>query len=229
MTKVELTPAFLIHRRPYRETSLLLDFFTRNFGKIRLLGKGIRKSKSNIQMFQQLNISFGGRGALKTLTHWEVDDSPRNLRSEALIVSIYANELVSRLLQNEDVYVNLFAIYQKFIAQIGILEGFDRHWLLRIFENNLLKELGYGVDFSLDIAGKKIDKNAQYEYRQQAGFEQNSTGKISGKLIQQLLVGALNDKPDLQQLKVCRNLNRARISPLLDGKPLHSRSLFFTE
>ncbi|HIP75671.1 MAG TPA: DNA repair protein RecO, partial [Psychromonas hadalis] len=91
MTKVELTPAFLIHRRAFKDTSLLLDFFTRDHGKICLVGRGLRSSKTNIQMFQNLNISFSGKSQLKTLTHWEVDDSPRNLKGEALILGLYVN------------------------------------------------------------------------------------------------------------------------------------------
>ncbi|BBB22626.1 DNA repair protein RecO [Abyssogena phaseoliformis symbiont OG214] len=227
MTKVELTPAFLIHRRAFKNSSLLLDFFTRDFGKIRLVGRGLRGSKTNIQMFQNLSISFAGRGGLKALSYWEIDDVPRNFKGEELILGMYVNELISRLLHEQDPYSELFAQYQKFVSQMGHLKQSAKYWHLRIFENNLLTELGYGMCFTEDINGNEIDQNSHYEYQPQAGFMPNSLGKISGKLINQLLIEAVEDVPDAQQLKVCRDLNRQRLSVLLDDKPLKSRSLFF--
>ncbi|QKQ24127.1 DNA repair protein RecO [Candidatus Ruthia endofausta] len=227
MIKVELTPAFLIHRRAFKNSSLLLDFFTRDFGKIRLVGRGLRGSKTNIQMFQNLSISFAGRGELKALSYWEIDDVPRNFKGEELILGMYVNELVSRLLHEQDPYSELFAQYQKFVSQMGRLKQSAKYWHLRIFENNLLTELGYGISFTEDINGNKIDQNSHYEYQPQAGFMRNSLGKISGKLINQLLIEAIEDVLDAQQLKVCRDLNRQRLSVLLGDKPLKSRSLFF--
>ncbi len=229
MTKVELTPAFLIHRRAFKDTSLLLDFFTRDHGKICLVGRGLRSSKTNIQMFQNLNISFSGKSQLKTLTHWEVDDSPRNLKGEALILGLYVNELISRLLHDHDPYFELFEFYKQFVDQVSKSEQADRYWLLRLFENNFLSELGYALDFAQDIGGLPIDKNAFYDYQAQSGFSQNSTGKISGELLDLLLLESLDNIPNKDQLKTCRDLNRQRLNLLLGNKPLKSRELFFTK
>ncbi len=229
MTKVELTPAFLIHRRAFKDSSLLLDFFTRDFGKIRLVGRGLRGSKTHIQMFQHLSISFSGRGELKALSHWEIDDMPRNFKGEELILGMYVNELISRLLHEQDPHSRLFKHYQQFMSQAGCLKQSARRWHLRIFENNLLAELGYGIDFETDINGNEINLNGYYEHQSQAGFSPNSLGKISGKLINQLLLETIENRPDLQQLKVCRDLNRQRLSFILGDKPLKSRSLFFTK
>lgn len=227
MTKVELTPAFLIHRRAFKDSSLLLDFFTRDFGRIRLVGRGLRGSKTHIQMFQHLSISFAGRGELKALSHWEIDDTPRNFKGEELILGMYVNELISRLLCEQDPHSGLFERYRQFMVQVGCLKQSARHWHLRIFENNLLTELGYGIDFETDINGNEIDQNSHYEYQPQVGFMLNSLGKISGKLINQLLIEAIENSPNLQQLKVCRDLNRQRLRSILGDKPLKSRSLFF--
>ncbi|HIG89006.1 DNA repair protein RecO [Candidatus Thioglobus sp.] len=229
MTKVDLTPAFLIHRRAFKESSLLLDFFTLEYGKIRLVGRGLRKSKTNIQMFQCLNISFSGKGELKTLSNWEVDDTPRIIKGEALILSMYVNELISRLLFDQDPHFKLFEIYKQFIVQITNMNQQAGYWLLRLFENNLLSELGYALDLSHDINGNDINKNNRYEYQHQLGFLHADTGKISGKLINQMLIEDIENMPDAQQLKVCRDLNRQRLNPLLGNKPLKSRSLFFTK
>lgn len=228
MTKIELTPAFLIHRRAFKNSSLLLDFFTRDYGKIRLVGRGIRSSKTNIQAFQQLSISFSGKGELKTLTHWEADDVPRILTGETLILSMYANELIAKLLAENDAHIALFHAYQQLICQIVSLKMSDKLWLLRLFENNLLAELGYGLDFSTDANQIPINNNAFYEYKPQSGFIKHSGGKISGILLNKMLLNTLDNIPDAAQLKVCRNLNRQRLNLLLDNKPLKSRSLFFT-
>ena len=228
MTKVDLTPAFLIHRRAFKDTSLLLDFFTQEHGSIRLVGRGLRKSKTSLQMFQQMNISFSGRGELKALTGWETDDQPRNLLGETLILGIYANELIYRLLQSQDPHPELFEVYKNFIHQLTGLEKQSQHWLLRMFENNLLSELGYGLDFLTDVGGNEINEKSYYDYQAQSGFLLSSAGKISGKLIHLLSAENLSDLPGTEQLTVCRNLNRARLQPLLGDKPLQSRSLFFT-
>ncbi|CAC9582625.1 DNA recombination and repair protein RecO [uncultured Gammaproteobacteria bacterium] len=228
MTKIELTSAFLIHRRAFKESSLLLDFFTHEYGKIRLVGRSLRKSKTSIQVFQHLKISYSGKGDLKGLNNWEVDDVPRRLQGESLILGMYVNELISRLLQDQDPHYELFVMYRDFVNQLTEIDAALHHWLLRLFENNLLQELGYGVDLSYDVVGNEINQDLMYEYQHQGGFAPSVTGKISGKLIYQLLADDINNMPDLVQLKVCRDLNRLRLKPLLGDKPLQSRSLFFS-
>ena len=227
MTRVDLTPAYLIHRRAFKDTSLLLDFFTFEHGKIRLVGRGLRKSKTNIQMFQCLNISFVGKGDLKTLSDWEVDDQPRNLSGEVLILGLYVNELIDRLLHEKDPHYELFELYRRFVNQVSSLEKNAQLWLLRLFENNLLTELGYEIDLSVDVDGDDIGDDFFYEYQMQSGFVKSTKGKISGHLLKQLSTDSLDEIPNSSQLRVCRDLNRARLKLLLGDKPLKSRSLFF--
>ncbi|SMM99395.1 DNA recombination and repair protein RecO [uncultured Candidatus Thioglobus sp.] len=228
MTKIDLTPAFLIHRRAFKDSSLLLDFFTQEYGKIRLVGRGSRKSKTPIQMFQHIKISFSGRGELKTLGTVEVEDKPRNLRGDLLILGMYANELIARLLQEQDPHYQLFDVYRQFVSQLPELDKQTSYWALRLFENNLLTELGYGLDFERDVNGNDIEVNVNYNYQPQVGFSASSVGKISGEAIRLMLAENVKNPPSIEQLKVCRNLNRARLQPLLGDKPLQSRSLFFT-
>lgn len=228
MTKIDLTPAFLIHRRAFKDSSLLLDFFTQEHGNIRLVGRGLRKSKTPLQMFQQMKISFSGRGELKTLSHWEVDDEPRCLQGEVLILGMYANELIARLIQAHDPHIDLFKVYRAFISTIIHLEAQQRHWSLRLFENALLSELGYGYDLEIDTNGNNIVQTNYYAYQLQSGFVCSDTGKISGNTIGRMLEPDVLNAPDAEQLKQCRDLNRARLQLLLGDKPLQSRSLFFT-
>lgn len=226
MSKIDLAPAFLIHRRTYRDSSLLLDFLTRDHGKIRLIGKGARKSKTTLQMFQNLNICFSGRSDLKTLGNWEIDDSPRHFAGETLILCVYVNELIARLVLDFDPHPELFDKYKKFIFNLDGQKMQTQYWQLRIFEDDLLKELGYGLDYTCDIEGAKIDKNSYYQYHQN-GFCADETGKISGILLNHLLEKDQFKLPDEQSLRTCRNLNRQRFSHLLGDKPLKSRELFF--
>jgi len=229
MTKIELTPAFLIHRRAYKDNSLLLDFLTSEHGKIRLIGRGVRQAKANIQMFQHLRISYAGKGELKTLTHWEVDDAPRQIKGEALILCLYVNELVTRLIHEYDPHPQIFDLYQQIVTQMNNLDQQHQYWSLRVFENSLLSELGYGLDCSVDVSGDLIQIDKNYSYQPQLGFSQQGDGKISGKLLNLLSSECLDNTPDEQQLKVCRNLNRQRLNALLGDKPLKSRELFFTK
>ena len=229
MTKVDLASAFLIHRRAYRDNSLLLDFLTLEHGKIRLIGRGVRQAKANIQMFQHLRISYAGKGDLKTLTHWEVDDAPRQIKGESLILCMYVNELITRLIHEHDPHPQIFELYQQFVTQTNDLDQQHQYWLLRIFENNLLSELGYGLDYATDLNGDEIQINKNYNYQPQLGFSEQADGKISGNLLNLLLSERLDKIPNEQQLKACRNLNRQRLNVLLGNKPLRSRELFFTK
>ena len=229
MTKIDLTSAFLIHRRAYKDNSLLLDFLTLEHGKIRLIGRGVRQAKANIQMFQHLRISYAGKGELKTLTHWEVDDVPRQIKGEALILCLYVNELITRLIHEHDTHPQIFDLYQQLVTQMSNLEQKQQYWLLRVFENSLLSELGYGLDCSVDVNGDLIHIDKNYSYQPQLGFSEQGDGKISGKLLNLLSSECLDNAPNDQQLKACRNLNRQRLNVLLGDKPLKSRELFFTK
>ena len=119
MTKIELTPAFLIHRRTYQDSSLLLDLFTRHYGKIRLVGRGARNNKTALQMFQRLNISFKGRSDLKNLTDWEFSDQPRRLLGNDLVLAMYTNELLSRLLPEAEEQQKVFDGYWNYLRKIN--------------------------------------------------------------------------------------------------------------
>jgi len=229
MTKIELTPAFLIHRRAYKDNSLLLDFLTLEYGKIRLIGRGVRQAKTNIQMFQHLRISYTGKGELKTLTHWEVNDSPRQMKGETLILCMYVNELITRLIHEHDAHPQVFDLYQQLVTKINDLQQKHQYWLLRVFENSLLSELGYGLDYSVDVSGDFIQIDQNYSYQPQLGFSQQTDGKIPGKLLNLLSSECFDEIPNEDRLRVCRNLNRQRLSALLGNKPLKSRELFFTK
>lgn len=227
MTRVDNTQAFLIHRRMYQGSSLLLDFFTKDSGRLRLIARGARKSKTSLQMFQCLSISFKGKGELKSLSQWEVDDQPRRLLGDDLILAMYANELILRLLPENDEYPETFNSYWTFLANLNALDSSEKEYALRNFENQMLEDLGYGLDFSFDINDERIKEDLQYEFIEHQGFNKNSNGAVSGKALVSL--SKQETITDPIQLTILKKMNRKRLKSLLGDKPLKSKELFFVK
>ena len=227
MTRVDNTQAFLIHRRMYQGSSLLLDFFTKDSGRLRLIARGARKSKTSLQMFQCLSISFKGKGELKSLSQWEVDDQPRRLLGDDLILAMYANELILRLLPENDEYPEIFNSYWAFLANLNALDSSEKEYALRNFENQMLEDLGYGLDFSFDINDEHIKEDLQYEFIEHQGFNKNSNGAVSGKALVSL--SKQETITDPIQLTILKKMNRKRLKSLLGDKPLKSKELFFVK
>jgi len=226
MTRVDNSPAFLIHRRMYQGSSLLLDFFTKDFGKIRLIARGARNSKTSLQMFQCMSISFKGKGELKSLSQWEIADQPRRLLGDDLILAIYINELILRLLPEGDEHVEIFESYWTFISNLNTLASNEKEYALRKFENQLLDDLGYGIDFSCDIDGSAIDKDLKYDFIEHQGFNSTNEGLFNGKTLLRL---SNSDEAitDANELSILKKMNRKRLKSLLGEKPLKSKELFF--
>ena len=227
MTKIELTPAFLIHRRMYQGSSLLLDFFTRYYGKIRLVARGARRNKTSLQMFQCLNISYKGRSDLKNLMDWESSDQPRRLLGNDLVLAMYTNELLSRLLPEAEKHQEIFHGYWNFLRIISEQSETEKEYSLRLFENLLLKELGYGIDFNKDFKGKTIDSKLEYQFKEHMGFVPSVDGNIPGEVLLVVENGYENDLLNVDHLSILKKLNRKRLSSILGEKPLKSRELFF--
>ncbi len=226
MTRVENTPAFLIHRRMYQGSSLLLDFFTKDFGRLRLVARGARKSKTSLQMFQCLSISFKGKGELKNLSQWEIADKPRRILGDDLILAMYLNELILRLLPENDEYSEIFHAYWNFLSNLKSLNSNEKEYALRDFENQMLEDLGYGIDFSSDMNDEPINENLNYEFIEHQGFSTSDNGLIPGKILVNLLRRE-NIVTDTNELSILKKMNRKRLKSLLGDKPLKSKELFF--
>ena len=210
----------------YQGSSLLLDFFTKDFGKIRLIARGARNSKTSLQMFQCLSISFKGKGELKSLSQWEIADQPRRLLGDDLILAIYINELILRLLPEGDEHIEIFESYWTFISNLNTLASNEKEYALRKFENQLLDDLGYGIDFNFDIDGSAIDKDLKYNFIEHQGFNITNEGLFNGKTLLRL---SNSDEAitDANELSILKKMNRKRLKSLLGDKPLKSKELFF--
>ena len=210
----------------YQGSSLLLDFFTKDFGRIRLVARGARKGKTSLQMFQCLSISFKGRGDLKSLSQWEIDDLPRRLIGNDLILAMYANELILRLLPEGDEYFETFKSYWTFLSNLESFAVDEKEFALRKFENQILEDLGYGIDFGFDIDGDAIQLELNYEFIEQQGFSLSKNGSLPGKTLLDLL-NSEDIITDKNELTILKKMNRKRLKSLLGDKPLKSKELFF--
>lgn len=227
--RVQLEPAFVLHRKPYRETSLLVEVFTRDHGRVGLVARGVRRGKSRLagllQPFQPLLLSWSGKGEVQTLTGAEQGGRPTVLQGRTVISGFYLNELLLRLLQRADPHPELFAHYGRAIQDLG--EGEDA--TLRLFEVALLEALGYGLNLEFDVhTGEPVDGEGLYHYRLEEGPVRCACPPAGALLVHGRTLKALNrrslDSPDV--LGESKRLLRAALAIYLGNRPLASRALY---
>ncbi|SFN64809.1 DNA repair protein RecO [Xenorhabdus japonica] len=222
--------AFVLHGRPYSETSLLLDVFTENEGRIRILAKGARSRRSNLkgclQPFTPLLIRWSGRGEIKTLRDAEPISLALPLSGSVLYSGLYVNELLSRVLEQGTAYPALFFDYLQCL-QILAASEYTPEYALRRLELALLTNMGYGVDY-LHCAGsgEPVADTMTYRYREEKGFIASlvvDQYSFTGYELKALAIGKF---PDHRTLKAAKRFTRIALKPYLGGKPLKSRELF---
>lgn len=237
MTKQQLN-GFVIHRRPYRETSLLVDFFSQELGKVTAVAKGVRQAKSDkkssLQVMQALSFSVSGKSSLKTLGTVEVLEKPSVLHGNMLYCGLYINELLSRTLPDNEVFSKVFDEYRIILAKIHAVQsaGLDEQAclqrvqpILRNFEFTLLEELGYLPDLSLDADTEQLlSPHTYYQFSSECGCVQSQhTGQgMLGEDILNVYHRVWNDN----SIKAAKRIVRLAFYPLLGTKPLKSRELF---
>lgn len=231
-----LQRGYILHRRPYRDTSHLLEVFTEEYGRIGLVargGRGRRDWQGLLQPFVPLLLSWSGRGELATLTAVEGTGSMLKLNGMPLLCGFYLNELLLRLLLRYDAHAELFYAYDHAITGLAVVDikVDEMQWLLRVFERDLLQELGYGLVLDHDVeSGESIEGSECYRYRLGHGpmwcesdiAERETDPIIHGSTLLALHQGTLGDSASLREAK---RLMRAAIDQQLAGRPLHSRRL----
>lgn len=222
-------PAFVLSRRPYKETSALIRFFCQEAGIICVLAKGARNNKkgraSLLAPFSPLLIEAGGRGELLTLYQVEANGKPYRLGKTALLCGLYINELIVKLLHEGSPLPELFPHYETILAQLTQTDFSEAH--LRIFEKNLLVTLGYELPLTHTFDTKELIRaDLFYQFIINAGFKQihHPTGlSLKGDSIIALAEESFTTAYQLTQVK---HLMRYALNFYLEGKPLHSRQLF---
>lgn len=231
--RVESEPGFILHTIPYRETSLLVDIFTLNHGRLRCVAKGFRKpNKKGIAKtlfpYSEHHFQWQGRGELKTLTQADPIQAPVFLKQESLFVGLYINELLYKLLHQNDPHQSLYEFYCQLMTQLPTSEILQP--VLRRFEMLLLEELGYGLVLDAEAeTGQAVSSEHLYYYIPDQGLKliQDQTADnlhaFSGADIMALCQGQLEQQ---SVLRAAKKLTRQVIDFYLDGKELNSRELY---
>ncbi len=230
MVRAELIPAFVIHRRDYRNSSLLLELFTETEGRVAAIAKGVKSGRSNqallLHPFTPLRVSLRGRGEVLTLHQVEADERPVGLSGERVYCGLYLNELVLRLLHRSDPAPGLYRAYREGLLRLASEASMDR--CLREFELQMLMELGYGLllDRTADT-DQPVEPDGDYEYLVEQGpvlaCSTKSEVILKGSTLLKLHHRTALDVSENRQAK---RLMRRVLAHYLGNRPLKSRELF---
>ncbi len=230
--RTELRPAYILHHQPYRETSLLLEAFSLDAGRVGLVARGARSGKGAgrglLQPFVPVLLSWSGRGDLATLTGVEGRGGLRPLSGRALISAFYLNELLLRLLQRHDPHDELFHAYELALQRLSAVPQ-QPEWTLRLFEKALLQELGYGLLLDHEAhSGDPIQPARLYCYHVQQGPLHDDSAALPGPRLHGASLLALDaeEGADAQVLSESKHLMRVILAQYLGARPLRSRELF---
>lgn len=224
---MDAQPALILHARAWRETSLLLECLTRDFGRVGLVAKGVRRERSRLprgllQPLQALSLGWVGNGELYTLTHAEAAAPPLPIAGERLLSSMYLNELVLRLSARGDPHPELFDHYQTCLHRLAA--GEPEGWTLRRFERDLMIALGYGLVLDRDIDdGSALQADRDYGYVIESGPRQWRQGSTALRIRGAALLALHEDvRPDPEAERELRLLMRALLKDQLNGGRLNS-------
>ncbi len=228
--RAEQEPSYVLHTYPYKETSLIVEGFTRRFGRVALLARGARRPRSSLRgtllAFHPLRLSWSASAELGTLVSAEWSGGMRALEGVGLMCGFYLNELLLRMLPRDDEHELLFDAYSASLERLS--RGESHAPVLRAFERRLLSELGYALVLDRDAAsGAAIDPARRYLYEGDLGpVAVNGTGNIEMTVSGRTLLDVLHDnytRPETRD--EARTLMRTLISQRLGGQTLHTRAV----
>jgi DNA repair protein RecO (recombination protein O) len=226
----DLVPAVVLHRRDYRNTSLLLELFTPVDGRLPAIAKGAKSGRASraslLQPFTPLMVSLRGRGEIRQLMQVEPEGRVYALSAERLYCGFYINELLMRLLERRDPYPNLYLHYLETLQRLAGSETSDQ--CLREFEVLLLQELGYGLllDQTAD-SGEPVLPGRCYHYEIEQGPMSQARGTVEHAIHGRTLLCLHNREAlDPQCASEAKRLLRRVLAFYLGDKPLKSRELF---
>lgn len=230
-TRVLDEPAYVLHSIPYKETSLILDVFTRSYGRLALIAKGAKRPHSVLrpvlQRFQPLAVSWSGKSELKTMIKAEWLGGVPPLVGDTLLCGFYMNELIVKFIPREDSHETLFDEYAKTVELLGkepeVLEP-----ILRKFELSLLRESGFAAAFDRCVDGQTIEDNEQYVYQPEKGIRLHHHDDpgywpvLSGKHIKAM---ERHDYEDSETLYQSKQLIRFLLSLYLPHEAMTTRQI----
>lgn len=222
--------AFVLHTRPYRETSQLVDLFSAELGRFTLVAKGSRAARSPLkgvlQPFSCLSVSWRGRGDLKTLTKAETVGFGPRLTGDRLFYGLYLNELVYYLLEANTAFPEVFAAYGE--ALTLLIDTPVPELPLRRFEFLLLEALGYAVDFEMTAdAELPVEAGLLYGFERELGFVAREKCQESHLFLGAHLLAFAERRFDTPAiLQAAKRFSRLALQPYLGQRRLRSRELF---
>lgn len=228
--RIQQQAAFVLHARPWRETSLLVEVLSADHGRFGLVARGVQGAKRHplraaLQPLQHIRLEADLRGELARLVSAEPLDAAPRLSGDATLAAFYLNELVLRLVQRHDPQPELYVAYAMVRARLDSVEPLA--WTLRRFERDLLMALGLGFDFASDGEGEPIDPAARYRLdpehgprrvRSDRGHDERSAYATG----QALLALAANELPEASDLASLRRAMREVLAHHLGGRGLKS-------
>ncbi len=231
--QVYLQSGFVLHQRAYQNTSAIIDVFSRDYGRLSLVARGVKRKnsqlKSVLQSFQPLSLSWVRRSDLGVLTHAELQPSIIQLDHELLYSGFYLNELIVRLVPVYDAMPDLFDAYSKALSSLSDAHNLSVTIPLRLFEKKLLQALGYEILFDLEADGHTaITENEYYVFIPEQGFlpvgeEKQINRPFKGEYLLALAADQLEKK---ETQHTAHRLMHISLKRLLGDKPLKSRELY---
>jgi len=219
-------PAYVLHARPYRETSLLLECLTLEHGRLGVVARGVRRERAKLQRsqlepFQPLAFDLLLRGELATLQGAENIGSPRRLVGDAGLAGLYLNELVVRLTGRQDPHPELFQAYAVTLDRMAA--GDPLAWTLRRFERDLLDAIGYGLQLEYEgESGEPLDPQRHYRYQVEQGPAPCRPDLPHALRGSDLLALSMDAMPDAAGLSALRTMMRDVIRFHLGGAELRA-------
>lgn len=242
--RVNQQSAFIVHTRPYTETSLIVEVFSHDYGRLGLLSKGARNPKNHkrgiLQPFQPLLLNWIGKGELPILSSVEQGKNLLYFDYKSRVCGFYINELIFKLLQRRDPHPELYVAYSELMQTLNdcSLKNKERELALRLFEKKLLTEIGYGLILDRDVdQGELINPELVYRYVPERGPEvyrsdihKTASSTASSPLIVSGMVLHCIDRnqyPSEQIMQQAKQFMRYILQTLLDGKIIYSRRLLY--
>ena len=225
------SPAFILHRRDYRESSRILSCFTRDYGRVDMICKGCRKSgkaRKVLEPFRLYNLSWVGKTDLKTLVHAD-EIRVLNIQKHAnqLYSGLYLNELLNGLIRVAEAEPAIFDLYESTLENLVKDAGLPIQHVLRYFELNMLSYMGYGVSLAVEQDGiTPIHQDIHYGFQPEHGFFKTTDKEkfmARGDSIIALNTGHLES---VRHEREARNLTRLLISYYLPNTTIQSRKFF---
>jgi DNA repair protein RecO (recombination protein O) len=228
--RVDHEPAFVLHSYPWRETSLIVELLTRDHGRVTVVARGAKRPTSHFRgllvPFSSLAASWAGKGEMRNLVRLEWLGGLAPLRGEGLLRAFYLNELLVRLLARDDPHAGLFGTYVNALQQLARRDT-EHGAVLRAFETDVLREVGWLPPLDQDSTGEEIRAPLWYRFDPALGFEPvRGTPDalcVSGGT---LLAMARGDFGDAQVVAQARGVLRQAIRYHLNGQPLNTRRIF---